>query len=108
MEIITGKSIEAALDTLTADSVYFAPVEDKYVRAGGKFIKILKEEPKSAIAFDKIRSYKIKYDPNIIYRNELNKRKKQLKGRGTGRVIGNIVGLTFLTIVEVAALPLGF
>jgi len=102
IETTSGEKMEAALERLTADSVFIAAVEDKYVKAGGHFIKILREETETGIAVDQIKSFKIKYEPNIINSNELNKREKKLKRQNAGK----IVGITLLSVVTIATLPL--
>ena len=101
IETIGGNSIEAALDRLTIDSVFLAHVEDNYVRAGGKQIKILKSGSDGAIAVSQIRKFQIKYDPNIIATDQLEKRKKELKSKNAGR----IVGITFATAATIALIP---
>src|SRR5262245_45478508 len=66
IKTITGDEIEAALSNLIADSILVALVETDHVRAGGKYIKILREGPDTAIAVDQVGEFSIKFDPNII------------------------------------------
>src|SRR5262245_50774215 len=84
IEMMNGEKIEAALSGLAADSIYLAPVEDNCVRAGGKFIKILKDCPDTSLSIEQVRTFKIKYDANIIYRDELDMRKKHLRKKNAG------------------------
>lgn len=101
IETNTGESIEAAFVRRTPDTVFIAMLEKGYVKAGGKRIKILKEETEKGIAIDQIKNYDIKNDPNIVYRDELKKRKKQLRGKNAWK----IAGIVTLSVVTIAALP---
>lgn len=83
--------IAGALERFTVDSVFVAIVENEYTKVGNSFIKILKEEADTAIAVNRISSFTIKYDPNIVYRDDLKKRKKILRRKNTGRIIGMVV-----------------
>jgi len=91
IETTTGENIEAALERLTSDSVFIATVEDKYIKAGGSFIKILKEEPETGIPVARISNFKIKYDRDIINHDNLVKRKKQLRRKNAGRIAGMVL-----------------
>ena len=102
IETNTGERIEAAFSRRTPDTVYIAMLEKDYVKAGGKRIKILKEETETGIAVAEIKNYDLKSDPNIIYRDELKKRKKQLRNKNAW----NIVGIVTLSVVTIAALPI--
>jgi|GEM_PF-4489087 len=84
-------TIEAALERFTADTVFIALLGDNYVKAGGEFIKILTEDPEWGIAADQIDSFQINYDPNIVYAGELQKKKKELKGKNAGRIFGMVL-----------------
>jgi len=99
----TDEDISAALEKFTADSVFIALVEDKYIKAGNSFIKILKEATDTAIAVNKISRFTIKYDDNIVYHNDLKKRKKVLKRKNAGR----IAGMVFSGIVTAPAVLVG-
>jgi hypothetical protein len=96
-----GKKIEAALSGLTADSIILAPVETKYVKAGGKYIKVLRQETDTMIAANHVRTFKIKYDPNIIYTDEVAQRRKQLKKDNAGKIFE----ITIATLATVALIP---
>jgi len=102
IETMNGEKIEAALSDLRADSIRLAPVDSKSVRAGGKFIKILQEDSETTLAVDQLKTFKIKYDSNIIYPDELVKRKKQLRQNNAGK----IVGITVATALTVALVPI--
>ena len=96
-----GKKIEAALSGLTADSIYLAPVETRYVKAGGKYIKVLRQHTDTSIAANQVRTFKIKYDPNIIYANEVAQKRKQLKKENAGKIFE----VTIATLATVALIP---
>lgn len=96
-----GEKIEAALSGLGADSIYLAPVETRYVKAGGKYIKVLRQDTHTAVAANQVRTFKIKYDPNIIYADEVAQRRKQLKKENAGRVFE----ITLATLATVALIP---
>jgi hypothetical protein len=71
------------------------------VKAGGKRIKVLSDEGETGIAVNQIRNYEIKNDPNIVYRDDLKKRTKQLKSKKAWK----IVGIATLSVAAIAALP---
>ena len=96
-----GEKIEAALSGLIADSIYLAQVETRYVKAGGKYIKVLRRGTDTAIAANHVRTFKIKYDPNIIYADEVAQRRKQLKKENAGKIFE----VTIATLATVALIP---
>lgn len=102
IKTISGEKLEAALSRLTADSVYLSPLDENYVKAGGRRIKILEEEKDTAIGVDQIYKFMIQYDPDIIYRDELNNKKKQLKKQHAGKIIRT----TLVVAGTVAMIPL--
>jgi hypothetical protein len=105
----TGETIEAALSRRTPDTVYILQLEDKYVKAGGKQIKILKENAETGIAIDQISNYEVNNDTNIIYADDLNKRKKQLKSKKTWKIVGTVtLVVVALPIVAVCAVAGSF
>lgn len=97
----TGKKIEAALSGLTADSIILAPVETRYVKAGGKYIKVLRQDTDTTVAANQVRTFKIKYDPNIIYADEVALRRKHLKKENAGKIFE----VTLATLATVALIP---
>jgi hypothetical protein len=103
IKTIKDEDIHAALARFSPDSIFLASVEEEYVKAGSGFIKILKEEVETGIAVAEISSFKIKYDDNIIYRDDLKKRKKVLRRKNAGR----IVGMVFSGIVTAPAALVG-
>ena len=106
IEVLNGVIFEAALDRFTEDSVFVAPLEEKHVKAGGHRIKILKDEAIRGIGVNWIRSINIKYDPHIIYPDELNERKDSLKRGNFARIsVMVITGLITLPNMFVGELP---
>jgi hypothetical protein len=101
IETITGETIEAAYSRRTHDMLYVSLLEKNYVKAGGKRIKVLSDEGETGIAVNQIRNYEIKNDPNIVYRDDLKKRTKQLKSKKAWK----IVGIATLSVAAIAALP---
>lgn len=99
LETSTGETIEAAWSRRTPDTVFILSLEKNYVKAGGKQIKVLKDGTETGIAVDQIHNYEIKNDPNIVYPDDLKKRKKQLKSKKTWKIIG-------ITTACVVALPI--
>lgn len=91
IETIAGEYFEAAFDRFTADSVFLAPVEENHIKAGGKYIKILKEETDTAIAVSRIKNFAIAYEPDIIYRADLKNKIKELKRKNAGRITGMVL-----------------
>ena len=96
-----GKKIEAALSGFTADSIILAPVETRYVKAGGKNIKVLRQDNDTAVAANQVRTLKIKYDPNIIPADEVGLIRKQLKKENAGKIFE----VTLAAIATVALIP---
>lgn len=90
IKTVTDDDISAALRSLTADSIFVAIVEDKFIKAGSAFIKILKKDGDTAIAINQISSLSIKHDPNIIYPDGLSKKRSALRRKNTGRMLGMV------------------
>ena len=102
IETNSGENIQAALDRITADSIFIVPLENDFVKVGRSRFKILKEEGESSLAVTEIKSYIINNDPYIVYPDCLEKRvrekKKQQFWKTTGRV-GKVTGIAVLTVV---------
>ena len=106
IETNSGENIRAALDRVTADSVFIVPLENDFVKVGRTRFKIIKDETETGIANDQIKSYKINNDPYIVYSDCFEKRKREIKkhrfwktvgaiGKTTGKVflaVGTVVG----------------
>ena len=86
---------------LTADSIILTPVETRYVKAGGKYIKVLRQDTDTTVAANQVRTFKIKYDPNIVYADEVALRRKQLKKENAGKIFE----VTIATLATVALIP---
>jgi hypothetical protein len=108
IETIAGETIDAAYSRRTPDTVYVSLLEKDYVKAGGKRIKIIKEDAETGFAVDQIRNYNVINDPNIVYRDDLQKRKKQLKSKNAWKIVGiSTACIVALPIIAVGTLAAG-